>query len=166
MVLMKNYYSLNKLFPSDKGTLYHIMQELQGYIHYLSNNPLLIIPGKGLGYWYGEGEFFYSADFGILYFHNLVGTFGFILIAIFLYNLAKAVKKTLIMNQSNVELTNLIFISCLFITTSIISIIHYTPIFHLANYCTFYVLIAVLYIVSMNCDLPKDQIIILPTLST
>ena len=127
-----------------EGIIYAISSQFVEYLQFLIENPFYIMNGVGFGYWSGSGQFYSSSDFGILYFHNMIGTLGFILIGIILFKLFIKIKFLLNNYFIGTEYYRYILISTIYIGTCILSTIHYTPMFHLANYCVFYMLLSIL----------------------
>lgn len=147
--LIKVFY-FEKVFNLNNSHSTHasegISSEAYEYFLFLLDKPIVFFTGTGLGYWTRSRDSIsmIGADFGFITIHSLFGTFGFLLVFIPLLLLIKRTK--MIMSSLN---SNLFFqqisISCFTcILLGLISCLHYSPLFHHANYIIYFTIISIL----------------------
>lgn len=145
-------YNLIKIFLFDKvvidifikrtSALDTILENAYIYFKYIAVNPILFFTGTGLGY-FGNAFSILGSDFGLVTIHNLIGTFGFLFFGILYFKLKKQ-SQVIIKLPLNIEIKSIIISSFTCITISILSFLHYSPLFHIGNYLMFYLFIAII----------------------
>jgi hypothetical protein len=158
-VIKRFYFDTVFVSSIEKSAGSSILSELGEYISFLINNPFVFFTGTGFGYW-SLGQYSISrhgADFGFLTFHNLIGTFGFVLIAIALYHLIRNTSIVLKNKHSGpfIQQIAISSITCIFI--AIISCFHYSPLFHLGNYTLFFIVISFLAYIDSLFQLKREN---------
>ncbi len=145
-LLQKYYYDTVFVSNLESSAVSAVASEFKEYISFLINNPFVFFTGTGFGYWPSRKYSISTigADFGLITIHNLIGTFGFVLILIVLYLLIRKTIMILNSKHSNLFIQQIVISSITCIFTAIISCIHYSPIFHLGNYFIFFIVISFL----------------------
>jgi hypothetical protein len=149
LIFLSKFYNLWTLLNIFEGPLVPIFEEFIEFCDFLMATPIKIILGQGFGYWSSDKDFFFSADFGIASFYSMIGLFGSLLIIIFLIQLIKDTIKRRFYIKNDITIKRWYYIAYTFVGTSILSSVHYTPMFHHGSYLAFYSMLAIISILNI-----------------